>query len=717
MKYWNEYNGHKKLSYGKKVKYDNNIYSFDIETTSYIIHNNKMYQAQKYQELSKKEQEKCIYGSNMYIWQFSINEEVYYGRTWEEFKSFLKLLEENIPEKKLCFVHNFSFEFQFLKSEFNFKEVIARKSHKVMKAILSEFNIEFRCSYMMSNCALGYLPKLYKLPVEKLKGELDYKPLRNTKTTLTEQELKYCENDCLVVYYYIKYELETYERVNNIPLTSTGHVRRELKELTRTDYVYKKKVGKAVNVDPSIYSLLTMAFGGGYTHSNYIHTDEVIEDVDSWDFTSSYPYVLTTHVFPMSKFMKCKVYSVNDLNKLYAYLLVVSFKNLKSKYYNHFLSMSKCHGIKGGKYDNGRIMSAESIEYTVLTDVDFKLILATYDCEYEILESYSALYGYLPKKLINFILDKYVLKTQYKGVKEKEVEYSKQKSLFNSIYGMSVTATITDSVEYDNVTGWSETPISSEEIIKKLKEEEKAGFMSFSWGVWCTSWARTNLIQNIIAKSSDGRCIDDYMIYADTDSLKLMKGYPKETIETYNKYVENKIKHVSEVLNIPLEKFAPKDIKGKTRMLGLFDDDGHYEEFKTLGAKKYCVTKIVKEKDINNHCNVLERYIDGTAKVLEITVSGVPKTGCHSLNSVYDFKDDLVFKNEITNKNLLIYCDSQAPIEMEDYQGNKEIIKDGSGCCIIPTTYVLGKTLEYAELLEENHAKRSLYTEMLDFIK
>ena len=62
---------------------------------------------------------------------------------------------------------------------------------------------------------------------------------------------------------------------------------------------------------------------------------------------------------------------------------------------------------------------------------------------------------------------------------------------------MSVTATITDSVEYDNVTGWSETPISSEEIIKKLKEEEKAGFMSFSWGVWCTSYARNNLIKNI----------------------------------------------------------------------------------------------------------------------------------------------------------------------------------------------------------------------------
>ena len=74
--------------------------------------------------------------------------------------------------------------------------------------------------------------------------------------------MKYCENDCLVIYYYIQRELETYERVDKIPLTSTGHVRRELKERIAEDWNYKNKVKKAINTDPHIYNLLQDAFAG-----------------------------------------------------------------------------------------------------------------------------------------------------------------------------------------------------------------------------------------------------------------------------------------------------------------------------------------------------------------------------------------------------------------------------------------------------------------------
>ena len=54
--------------------------------------------------------------------------------------------------------------------------------------------------------------------------------------------------------------------------------------------------------------------------------------------------------------------------------------------------------------------------------------------DYEILESYSALYRYLPLQLINFILDKYELKTTLKNVEGKEIEYNLEKAKFNSIY-------------------------------------------------------------------------------------------------------------------------------------------------------------------------------------------------------------------------------------------------------------------------------------------
>ena len=46
-------------------------------------------------------------------------------------------------------------------------------------------------------------------------------------------------------------------------------------------YKYKYKVRKAINTDPHIYNMLVDAFQGGYTHANWIYTDEVIENVVS----------------------------------------------------------------------------------------------------------------------------------------------------------------------------------------------------------------------------------------------------------------------------------------------------------------------------------------------------------------------------------------------------------------------------------------------------
>ena len=82
-----------------------------------------------------------------------------------------------------------------------------------------------------------------------------------------------------------------------------------------------------------------------------------------------------------------------------------------------------------------------------------------------------------------------------------------------------------------------------------------------------------------------------------------------EFIKNYNKQVEEKIKKASEDLDIPIEKFMPKDVKGKTRMLGVFDHDADYKEFITQGAKKYA-------------------YRDKKYGDIHITVSGVPKERC-----------------------------------------------------------------------------------------
>ena len=153
-----------------------------------------------------------------------------------------------------------------------------------------------------------------------------------------------------------------------------------MQEITRTDYIYKRKVYKAINTDPHVYNLLIDSFQGGYTHANWLFTDEIIHNVDSYDFCSSYPYILCTHRFPATEFKKCNIKKRDDMYKDFAYLLKVRFYNIECKYYNTFISQSKCSYVEDVVADNGRIMKAKAIEIT-LTDIDFYFILDTYSIE------------------------------------------------------------------------------------------------------------------------------------------------------------------------------------------------------------------------------------------------------------------------------------------------------------------------------------------------
>lgn len=80
------------------------------------------------------------------------------------------------------------------------------------------------------------------------------------------------------------------------------------------------------------------------------------------------------------------------------------------------------------------------------------------------------------------------------------------------------------------------------------------------------------------------------------------------------------------------------------------------------------------------------------------------------MKKLEDFTDDLVFDYDTTNKHIIYYLDYQDDIEITDYQGNTELIEQCSGNCLLPTTYVLGKSDEYADLIEES-TKRAKFRE------
>lgn len=164
-------------------------------------------------------------------------------------------------------------------------------------------------------------------------------------------------------------------------------------------------------------------------------------------------------------------------------------------------------------------------------------------------------------------------------------------------------------------------------------------------------------------------------------------------IENYNKSVIEKIEKSCKDNDLEIRRFKPTDIKGKEHCLGLFDNDGEYKEFITLGAKKYA-------------------YKDKKDNKIHITVSGIPKSGSKALKSLKDFKSDFVFSYKDTNKNMIAYLDEMTSFNLEDYKGKKLEVKDKYGCCLLPTTYTLGISQEYFDLLTSESSSRAIFREV-----
>ena len=199
----------------KTVKYYNVPCSFDIETTSTEVSSNKF--------------------AFMYEWTFGIKSPQYicYGRTWD---SFLKLCDKlietynlSLENRLIIYVHNLSYEFQFMRKFFKWDKVFAVDERKAIKAVTIN-GIEFRDSYILSGYSLAKLAEnLVSHKIEKMVGDLDYKLIRNSQTELSEKELGYCNNDVEIVIDYIEEQITQYGNITKIPLTNTGRVRQFVK--------------------------------------------------------------------------------------------------------------------------------------------------------------------------------------------------------------------------------------------------------------------------------------------------------------------------------------------------------------------------------------------------------------------------------------------------------------------------------------------------------
>ena len=660
---------------------NDDIMCFDIETSSGFLHKDSD-TLEPYLGKSKKYYEDCKKFSICYVWQFSINDNVFWGRTLEDFKDFLQELEYYEPHKKIVYIHNFSFEFQFLINVLQFDYVFARQARKPLFAEWSTY--QFRCSYYLTNMRLEIWAEQRKLSVQKLVGDLDYTILRTPKTVLADKELAYCFNDVLVMYYGLQQYKEKYGHMIDIPFTQTGEVRKEVIDRMNvsSEYKYRKRCIKLIPQTIEDYSLLCDCLMGGYAHSNAVHTNVVLDNVFSKDISSSYPTVMCLEKYPMTYFeetVPCDDYFNNDN---YSYIITFDVEHLQSKRWNTWLSFSKCAKIKGYSLDNGRVLKADYVQLS-LTNVDYEMFQLCYDFDnLNIIDFRISSNDYLSPTFVKYILELYGNKTTLKGIKEKEPLYMKSKQYINSMYGMMVTKNITDTIEFEE-DRWKKELLNEKNFYTKIASEKKKlskTFGAFQFGVWVTAYARRNLWKGILA-------LDYNVAYCDTDSIKYI-DCDTDFFERYNKEIEIRENMRADMLGIPRDKFCPMDKYGIPHRLGIFDDDGQYKKFKTLGAKKYC-------------------YVDNDNK-LHMTVSGVRKSAVSQLHDIDDFKDGTTFDVEHAQKLIMSYVDDMPPIVWNKGQYDEFHSNYQHGICAQPTTYSLGITDDYESILTMVQNKRGV---------
>ena len=696
----------------RKPEYVDAITAFDIETS-------------RIREIEQ---------SVMYVWQWAFGtvetgcEYVVIGRTWDEFEAFKRSILVHLKgeQKLVCFVHNLSYEFCWLRGleRFEPEDVFAVKPRKILYCNMGA--LELRCSYLHSNMSLKEYLKKMQVEHQKQSGaEFDYSKVRYPWTPLTDRELRYCANDVAGLVEAVAAEMvHDGDNLYSFPLTSTGYVRRDAKKAMR-----EVMRGFVTSQLPSleVIEICREAFRGGNCHANRYFANRTIRalqidgeyNIHSADRSSSYPDIVCNCKFPVSAFQPHPFHELEDVLNLIekrGRAVIMRCKiwgvDLKREDWGApYLSRDKCRNIRGAEFDNGRILSAEYLE-TTITDIDLKIIAGEYDWKHiEFQDVYSARYGYLPRPLVELTIKYYKLKTELKNVKGQEVLYTKSKNKLNSIYGMMAQWVLKEMLVYlqdmdgetgqlfedeskykehrhKQETGQAElTDIERKAIRDDLKADAldkyyRRAFLLYQWGVYVTAWARYRLEEGIILAHGAGA---DFL-YCDTDSVKYI-GFIDWT-----QYNQQRIKDSKRS-----GAFAA-DPSGEVHYMGVYEREHDLCEFRTQGAKKYVCRETPDSP--------LQATISGVVKTDE---DGNPVGGAEleAAGGIDAFKDGFTF---IKAGGLeAVYNDK--PFGWCEIDGHRLFI--GPNVVLRESTYTLGRTADYIRLLERINTKISLDNQQL----
>lgn len=209
-----------------------------------------------------------------------------------------------------------------------------------------------------------------------------------------------------------------------------------------------------------------------------------------------------------------------------------------------------------------------------------------------------------------------------------------------------------------------------EDLESKLAKNRHRAYGSYAWGCWTTSWARLRLWEGIMGDGRPGHAgVGRDYVYGDTDSIKYVGDHD---LTWYNRL---------RIRDSKANGAYATDPQGVTHYMGVFEDEGCYDQFVTWGAKKYAWMK---------------------ADRLAITVAGVgKKKGAAELEAgggLPAFKPG--FSWVLAGGTESVYND----LTREVITVGEHSVELGPNIYIRPSSYTLGVTNEYSALMEDPQA-------------
>lgn len=600
---------------------------------------------------------------------------LYGNKPSECIKAMTKIHNNMNGDKTFFYIHNLNYDYVFLR-KFMFKTWGYPKHELIIKShapieIEFENGIVLRDSLILSQRSLEKWAEDMNVEHQKAVGAWNYDLIRNQNCKFTEDEKRYIENDVLAgVECLDALSQQLKVHLVNMPYTATGIPRKEVQKRGAENYARRWYEKGALTYEQ--YIKATKVFHGGYTHANRFISGQVIDEGgDCYDFSSSYPYVLLSERYPVSKWLSIDNKSIDYILKYseqYAFMfkLILVNPHIKKGAVMPTLQASKCVVKINPILDNGRILVADYVEiYT--NEIDLQVLSKHYDYDNAYcVEVEFATKAYLPRWFTDYIYELYRAKCELKGVEGKAIEYALAKAKLNSLYGLCAMKNVRDNISENYETGeyFIDNKNDPESMYNKYINSHKT-ILNYVIGCYVTSYSFRNLHTLGEAVASNG-----IWLYSDTDSCYATK-WDIDKINAYNEECKRKLR---------ANGYGAVVVNNKEFWLGVAEHDGdHFTEFITQGAKRYCKRENGK---------------------LKITVAGVPKKAVVCLNDdIYNFRAGMVFtgvkSGKLTHK--YIYVDDI----YIDENGNET----GDSIDLSPCDYVLShdgyNEIDEAETIEE----------------